>query len=159
MLIKDIEQRIIEVLKSQFKDIFVCGFPDKPQEFVLTHPTGALLVHYQGGQYSSKSESLDMVIQDKKMDFSITVVSKNLRSHFGAYELIDGVKRILTGFKIDGCSKFIPVKEGFISENNGIWQYFVNFSTSIKSIELIEESPSYGLKNIKFAESVTGEEI
>ena len=51
MSINDIENQIIERLKSKIKDVQVQGFPEKPSEFRLIHPIGALLVHYQGASY------------------------------------------------------------------------------------------------------------
>jgi hypothetical protein len=48
MLISQIEQKIIERLKEKIKDLHIEGFPDKPQQFSLIHPKGAILVHYQG---------------------------------------------------------------------------------------------------------------
>src|SRR5574344_1313256 len=52
MSIRAIEDSIIKRLKADFPDLFVDGFPEKPQEFTLIHPIGALLVHYRGGNYS-----------------------------------------------------------------------------------------------------------
>ena len=104
MNIRDIENSIIEKLKTSFPEVLVQGFPDKPAEFILLHPIGALLVHYQGSNYTS-TNALGFISQDNKKEFSITVVTRNLRFNAGAYEYIDKVKAVLTGFEPDGCSK------------------------------------------------------
>lgn len=49
MNIRDIEDKIIEKLKEEIPELLVRGFPDKPSEFLLLHPIGAILIHYQGG--------------------------------------------------------------------------------------------------------------
>lgn len=139
MNIETLENKIIEKLKSKLTDLLVDAFPEKPQDFVFTHPKGAVLVHYQGGNYGN-AESVGAIFQNKKMEFAITLVTRSLRTkNSGAYELLDKVKSILTGFQIDGCSKMSPTKEGFLSENNGIWQYTINFELTTPSIETEED--------------------
>ena len=138
MSINEIENQIIERIKNQIQDLHIQGFPEKPSEFRLTHPKGAILVHYQGGNYS-ESKSLGYMVQDKKLEFSITVVTKNLRSHEGSYFYLDKVRQILTGYKPDNCSKMQPIKEDFLSEDNGIWQYSINFSLTTPTIEETED--------------------
>jgi len=137
MTIRNIENQIIEKLKTSFPEVLVQGFPDKPSEFILLHSIGALLVHYQGSNYTN-SQSLGYITQENKKEFAITVVTRNLRFNDGAYEYIDKVKAVLTGFEPDECSKLIPVKDYFISENKGIWQYGINFSLTTNNIQDFE---------------------
>lgn len=134
MNIRDIENAIIKKLKISFPELLVEGFPDKPAEFILLHPIGAILVHYQGSNYTN-SNSFSSIIQDNKKEFSITIITRNLHSNEGSYEYIDKVKTILTGFKINECSELMPIKDFFISENNGIWQYGINFSLNTTNIQ------------------------
>lgn len=134
MNIRQIEDSIIEKLKKEFPEVKVEGFPDKPSEFILLHPIGALLVHYQGSNYTS-SQSFGFITQDNKKEFSITIITRNLRSNNGAYEYLDKVKSVLTGFKIDECSQLMPTKDNFISENGGIWQYALNFTLTTQNIQ------------------------
>lgn len=138
MSIREIEDLIIKKIKESFPNFLVQGFPEKPQEFILLHPIGAILVHYRGGSYSS-TDALKFISQDKRMEFAVTVVTRNLRSNEGAYEVLEGVKQCLCGYKIIGCSKLTPLKEGFLSETKGIWQYELSFSLSTPSLEILEE--------------------
>ncbi len=134
MSIRAIENSIVMRLKTVFPEVLVQGFPDKPSEFILLHPVGALLVHYQGSNYTN-SNSFSSIIQDNKKEFSITIVTRNLRDNEGAYEYIDKVKETLTGFKPYECSELMPTKDFFISENSGIWQYGINFATTVLNIQ------------------------
>ena len=138
MNIEEIENQIVERLKSKITDLYIASFPDKPQEYTFTHPKGAVLVHYQGGNYGN-SQSLDVIFQQKKMEFALTLITRFLKTNDGAYSLLERVKQILTGFKIDECSKLYPTKEGFLVENNGIWQYTINFELTTPSIETEED--------------------
>ena len=134
MNIREIENSIISKLKENFSELLVEGFPDKPSEFILIHPIGALLVHYQGGNYS-QTQSLGFISQESKKEFAITVITRNLRSNNGAYEYIDKVKSVLSGYQIDECTKLYPTKDYFISENSAIWQYGINFSLTTQNIQ------------------------
>ena len=138
MSIRDIENSIIERLKENFPEFLTQGFPEKPQEFILLHPVGAILVHYMGGNYTN-TDALSFITQERKLEFAITIVTRNLRNNNGAYETLDKVKRILCGYKILGCTKLTPTKEGFLSETNGIWQYEIRFTLSTPSVEDMEE--------------------
>ena len=138
MNIREIENLIIQCLKEKFPEFLVQGFPEKPQEFILLHPVGAILVHYRGGNYSN-SNSIFIISQERGLNFAITVVTRNLRNNNGAYETLDRVKQVLCGYKIPECTKLTPNKEGFISEINGIWQYEIIFTLSTPSIEEMEE--------------------
>jgi len=137
--IREIENQIITKLQTNFSNLLVQGFPEKPSEFILLHPIGAILVHYRGGSFSS-TDALSFISQEKKMEFAITLITRNLRDNNGSYELLDNIKKVLCGFKIQGCSKLTPNKEGFISETNGIWQYEITFTLSTPSVEDLEES-------------------
>lgn len=134
MNIRQIENSIIDKLKADFPEVLVEGFPDKPSEFILLHSIGALLVHYQGSNYSN-SQSLGYIVQDNKKEFSITIVTRNLRANQGAYEYLDKVKAALSGFQVDECTKLMPTKDFFISENGGIWQYGINFTLNTTNIQ------------------------
>lgn len=135
MNIREIENKVINILKGKFTELNVEGFPEKPSEFILLHPIGALLVHYQGGIYS-ESLSFGCIAQEVKKEFSITVVTRNLRGNNGAYEYIDKIKQFLSGFKIDECSLLTPTKDNFISENGGIWQYAINFTLTTQNVQI-----------------------
>ncbi len=138
MSIREIEDSIIQYLKEKFPQFLVQGFPEKPQEFILLHPIGAILVHYRGGNYSNLN-AIGIISQDKGLNFAITVVTRNLRNNNGSYETLDKVKQYLCGYKIPECTKLTPNKESFISETNGIWQYEIEFTLSTPSIEEMEE--------------------
>lgn len=136
MNIRTVENAIIERLQTSFPEILVDGFPDKPSEFILLHPVGALLVHYQGSNYTT-TQALGFVTQVNQKEFSITIVTRNLRNNNGAYEYLDKVKAELSGFQIDECTSLIPTKDFFISENKGIWQYGINFTLKTQNIQTI----------------------
>ena len=136
MNIRNVENAIIEKLKLSFPEILIKGFPDKPSEFILLQQRRALLVHYQGRNYTA-TQALGFVTQVNQKEFSVTIVTRNLRNNNGAYEYLDKVKAELSGFQIDECTSLIPTKDFFISENKGIWQYGINFTLKTQNIQTI----------------------
>lgn len=110
------------------------------------HPKGAILVVYAGSSFS-EPKSTDIIYQERRIEFDINLVMRHLREHEGAYAYLDTVRLALTGFKINGTGKFYPLKEEFISEEMGIWQYRITFSTTMPAIEIDEhEKPQLLIK-------------
>jgi hypothetical protein len=148
MAINTIEQAIITTLQTAFttvehegeddevttETLKVEGFPDKPSEYKLLHPTGAILVAYNGSDYSVP-ESLQYVEQIHNMEFGATLIVRNLRDKNGAYNHIDKIISTLTGYSPTGCWKIYPKNVRFLVENSGIWQYAITFNVTNENIE------------------------
>ena len=147
MTIADMEKTIIERLKDRISGVEVIAFPEKPAEYKLLHHKGAILVSYRGSSFS-EPRATDVVVQERKVELDIVVVMRHLRSHEGAYAYLDAVRTILTGFRLPGCSKMYPLREEFISEEGGIWQYAITFAFTMPAIELVEEEQVVLLKKI-----------
>ncbi len=130
MNLKEVEQAIIERLKSQITDIPVEAFPERPSEYRLRHASGVLLVVYRGSKYS-ESQSAGLAVQARTQEWDIVIISRNLRSHSSAYDLLDQVRAALSGFRpVSTAEVMVPVREAFINEVNGIWQYGITFTFS-----------------------------
>lgn len=127
MSINIIEKEIISQLQASVSDLKVEGFPDKPEEYKLLHPKGAVLVHFQGGTYSEPEENI-FLQQTVSLDFGLTLLIKGLRDKNGAYSYIDAVIAALTGFTPTGCNKMYLNRVDFLSEDNGLWQYAFSFT-------------------------------
>ncbi len=125
MNIEALENKIIEKLKGKLTDLLVDAFL-KNHKILFLLILKVLFWFITKVDLRENIECVGAVFQNKKMEFAITLVTRSLRTKYsGAYELLDEVKSILTGFQIDGCSKMHLTKEGFLSENNGVWQYSI----------------------------------
>lgn len=151
MTIAEIERGIIERLKSRLTDIQVLAFPEKPAEFNLTHPKGAVLVSYAGSTFS-EPVATDLVLQDRKVEFSIFLLFRSLRGHDGAYRYLDSIRLILTGFRIPPAGKIYMVKEEFLGENAGVWSYGMTFAMKAPAVEVEEEEQLPLLRRITLIE-------
>lgn len=134
----DIENAIIDRLKSQITGLHIQGFAQNADEFAVRHPAGAALVIYGGSTYTAPS-SLATINQNRKMAFDIILLFKNLRihngGHAGAYEYLDDIRAALTGYKITGCSEMYPTREEYIDEEGGIWRYGMTFELLTDNVE------------------------
>jgi len=133
MSINTIEQSIITQLQSVLTALQIEGFPDKPSEYRLLHPVGAVLVAYNGTNYS-KPEGMGQVIQTADMEFSVTLIVRNLRDKNGAYIYIDSIVSTLTGYSPTGAGKMYPTNITFLNESNGVWQYGLTFIAHYENV-------------------------
>jgi len=152
----DLETQIVDRLKSRLTNIQVEPYPDRPAEYKLLHPTGAVLVHYQGSRYG-KRRATDAVVQERRLEFGITVMARHLRVHTGAYAILDSVCAILTGWKPAGYGKVYPLSDGFLSEDTGIWQYQMSFAVDSVNVEIAEEEQKVLLTKLTFTNPEYGD--
>jgi hypothetical protein len=147
MTILEIESAIINRLKEKIQGLEIDSFPEKPAEFRLKHPKGALLVRYAGANYTEPFAT-GQVVQDRKINFEVNIIMRHLTSHKGVYAYLDAVRIALTGFKPPNCGKAYPVKEEFITEDAGIWHYGIIFTMTTRAVEIEEERQKVLLKKI-----------
>ena len=132
-------ESVVNRLKAKIPTLQVEFFPEKPEEFRLNHPRGALLVNYGGSEFAEPRE-LSVVMQPRKFRFSVTVLLRQLHGRGGAVEVLDDVRRVLAGFRpLDCRRKVYALTEQFITETAGIWQYAVDFATETMLVEVSEE--------------------
>ena len=161
LTIDTVERAIIDRLKSRLPDVLVEPFPDNPAEYRLTHPKGAVLVSFSGSTFSAP-DATDVIVQDRKMEFDVTVATKNLRAqgaHQGAYVLLEATRIALTGYKIPGYTRIYPKRDGFIAEAGGTWQYGVRFALTAPAIEMEEDEQLVLLTKITAVDDYGGVEV
>lgn len=130
---------VVSRLKVKIPTLQVEFFPEKPEEFRLNHPRGALLINYGGSEFAEPRE-LSVVMQPRKFRFSVTVLLRQLHGRGGAVEVLDEVRLALSGFRPPDCRrKVYAITEQFVTETAGIWQYAVDFATETMLVEAQEE--------------------
>lgn len=140
---------VVHRLRQKLPDLSVEYFPEKPDEYRLNHPRGALLVSYAGSQFSAPSD-VTFSVQARTVRFSVTVMLRQLNGRGGAIDVLDRVREALIGFTPPDCRrKCIAQTEQFLGETAGIWQYAVDLSTETVSVESDEngETPSVAAIN------------
>ncbi|HBM0096093.1 TPA: Gp37 family protein [Salmonella enterica subsp. enterica serovar Blitta] len=120
---------IVARLRVRLPGLHVAYFPDNPDTFTLTHPTGAVLLSYSRSTYGT-SESSGAVMQPQTMHFVATVVLRQLNGQHGAVDALDSVRQALGGWRPKNCLRPVwLVDDTFLGEIQGLWQYALKFAT------------------------------
>lgn len=117
MFIHEIVAKITERLKDHITGLEIAAFPDKPGDYRLRHPRGALLVHYAGSEAD----------KGRRPRIAVRTVA---RFEGDALLFLEAARLIITGWQIPGCSRFEYAGDEFVEEKQGIWEYDIVFTTS-----------------------------
>lgn len=135
----EITLEIIEAVRARLAALIpavaVEYFPEKPDEYRLNHPRGALLISYLGGRFDNTDDT-GFAVQPRAVRLSITIVMRELHGRTGAVEMLDVVRRALVGFKPPHCTKKIRAeRDAYIGQVAGVWQYAVDVVTETMQVE------------------------
>ncbi|NMC74374.1 MAG: hypothetical protein GYA56_08485 [Geobacteraceae bacterium] len=117
MYVHEIPDCITDRLKTYITGLEIAPFPDKPGEYRLRHPRGALLVHYAGSEAPNP----------RRVRIAVRVVARFVGD---ALRFLEAARLIITGWQIPGCSRFEYAGDEFVEEKQGIWEYDIIFTTS-----------------------------
>lgn len=129
MAILDILDDIIIQLKNNITDLQIEMFPDKPQEYRLIHPKGAILVSFNSSDYT-KLNSFDYFQQVETLQIGLILILRGVRNTDGSYAYLDKIESVLSGFEPSGCTKMYPIRKSFLIQDEGIWQHSFIFGTT-----------------------------
>lgn len=121
-------------LRTRLPALAVEYFPERPADYRLNHPRGALLVSYLGSQFGDTVDT-QYIAQPRTVKLSVTVVLRQLNGRGGAVDVLDLVRRALVGFRPPDCRKLKAVSEKFLGESAGLWQYAVDFASEAMLVE------------------------
>jgi len=157
-MIKSLESEIVARLAAKVAALPTQAYPDNPDTFSLMSKAGMILVHYGGSTYGPLL-STDPVVQERRTSWNIVIVVRNLREHTGAYEVLDAVRAAIIGWKPSDGDKAIPVKEEYINETSGIWQYGITIEIPTISVEEKEAEVLPVLKHLTMVDTFDTTEI
>jgi hypothetical protein len=143
--IATIETAIVARLTAMVSSIEIVHFPDNPKSYRLTHRIGAALVVYRGSEYGSV-EDTGSIIQERRMEFDITVLVRDLgwsvggppgATSPGAYAILEAIRAALTGYRIPGARKIYLVREKFVERDadGGVWIYLISVALITIAVE------------------------
>jgi hypothetical protein len=143
--IATIEIAIVAQLAAQIAGIEIAHYPDQPESYRLTHRVGAALVQYLGSKYGTMLDT-SAIIQERVMEFGITVMMRDLGWSYGAepsgpspgaYSVLEAVRAALTGFCVPGCRQIYPRAERFVERDKqgGVWIYIITFALSTVAVQ------------------------
>ena len=142
---------VVARLKAKLPQLAVEYFPDRPAEYRLNHPGGALLVSYLGSQFDTTVD-VTYIAQPRTVKLSVTVILRQLNGKGGAVDVVDAVRQALVGFRPPDCRKVWAVSEKFLGETAGLWQYAVDVASEAMLVEDADVNTESPLIDITFEE-------
>ncbi|HGJ5880614.1 MAG TPA: Gp37 family protein [Arsenophonus nasoniae] len=120
---------VVERLRLQLPGLHVDFFPERPEQFRLNHPHGAVLVSYGKSRFG-QTQDIGVVIQPQTVRLTATVVVRQLNGKDGAVAVLDQVRQCLGGWRPPDCQRDIwLVEEVFLGQTEGLWQYALTVET------------------------------
>lgn len=150
-------QEVIEAAIARLKAyvrpaLAVEYFPERPADYRLNHPVGALLVSFPGARYSRPLDT-DAVVQERELRLSVAVVMRQLNGRDGAVAVVDRVRTALVGWRAPDCQKTRALAETFLGEKAGLWQYAVDVAMQTMVVEDLAEPELPLLTQVNYEEN------
>lgn len=146
-------EAVLVRLQAQMPGLAAEFFPDRPADYRLNHPVGALLISYVGSKFA-ESEDLDGIVQPRALRVSVTLVMRQLNGRLGAVAALDELRRVLVGYKPPHCTlKLAASDEKFLGEVAGLWQYALDLTTQTMQVEDAEYNGAPPLTEITFEDT------
>jgi len=126
-MILELENLLLAALQAAITGpgVLVEAYPDKVDNYVLKG-TAAVLVHYAGAEFTPPDGS-EYVRQMLGASFQVVTVSRDLRTHTGAYALMDTIRDHVLGLEYRN-KQFFAVSEQLLARENGVWWYGQTFA-------------------------------
>lgn len=153
-----LEEGITARLKAKVANLAIEAYPDKPEQYRLTHQRGALLVAYRGARYTDP-EDVGEVVQLREMFFDVHVLARSLNGHGGVYVHLEAARLALTGFRVPGFRKLTPRRETFLGHKEGVWMFALTLSAATIAAELDETTAGALLTQLTLASDYTTSKV
>ncbi len=116
-----IEAAIVARIESQVS-LTVKAFPSTPDDYKkLPFNRGLVLVAYSGSDLSDPTNR-DEIVQQRAMEFSVTLQVRDLRGHEGAYSYLEQIRTALSGFSpMNDLNVMFMTSEALLSVVENVW--------------------------------------
>ena len=145
MMITEIESAVLNVLKSDagnpksilgLVEIELC--PEDATSRLMNLSTGVIWIHYVDTK-TTEPEGVGSAVQYDTVSFDLDIITRNLRSgrdlsvdNVGAYDVIDRVRKVLTGFKpVLSAKPMYMTNSGWTDAGQGFWHYTARFAVKV----------------------------
>ncbi|NDJ20962.1 hypothetical protein GS682_04745 [Nostoc sp. B(2019)] len=124
----------VEAVLSPF-EVTIAPFPGDSDQQPKPGRKGMILIGYKRSRH--RVTSIQPMTIEVIAEFELSLQLKDLRTHRGAYPLLDTVRYAITGLiPLKGpLSKCYPVQEGFIKAEDGIWYYAMVVAVAMMQVE------------------------
>lgn len=132
-MVDTVENAIITRLESQITALTVKAFPSKAADYkALPFNRGLILVAYSGSSLSEPTNR-DTLIQERVLEFSITLQIRDLRGHDGAYAYLESIRAALNGFSpLSDLRVMFMTDEALLEVVNNVWVWGQTWQLAVR---------------------------
>jgi hypothetical protein len=136
-MLKEAEAAIVkrvEAILTPF-EVTIAPFPGDSDQQPKPGRKGMILIGYKRSRF--RVTSIQPVTCEMIAEYELSIQLRDLRSHTGAYPLLDTLRYAVTGLiPLKGpLSKCYPVQEGFLKVEDGVWYYALVVAVAMMQIE------------------------
>lgn len=148
-MIANIETAILNKLQADAEkpesilsmvEIELC--PEDAASRLMNLSTGVVWIHYVDTK-TTEPEGVYSAVQQDTVSFDLDIITRNLRSgcditvdNVGAYDVIDRVRKVLTGFRpVLGAKPMYMTASGWTDAGQGFWHYTARFAVKLPYVE------------------------
>jgi hypothetical protein len=125
-----VESEIVNILDTALTDqVRVLAFPEKPIDQGGPRGVAAVYVRFAGLDLQMARGGRSPFVQQGEVEFEVRLLMKDLRSHVGAYALMESINRALSGWLPATAEGFSFALPGF----------------QMVRMELVERIPEFSL--------------
>ena len=113
--------------RTSFRAWAVEAFPDKVERIKTANPR-TLFVSYEG----SADTDAGQCVTNRAVTWAVTLIVAGQYGKEGGLQSIDAVRAALTGWTPpQGGDPLMPIKDGFVDEDQGKWRFVVTFKSAL----------------------------
>lgn len=130
-MIEDRETAIVGRLNGAVDNADCKPFPRNPESYRHSGREAEIFVSFRGSR-PARAPTTDFFGREMIETWDVHLVTRDLRSHNGAYGYLDGIRRRLHGWDCpEAASPMAPTETRFVSQKDGLWTYVATFEQRI----------------------------
>jgi hypothetical protein len=124
---------VVALVKEVWPRWAVEDFPDRPADYKLLHPKGAILVQYGGSRFGTP-ETLDVMVQQRVLQFGLRLIGNGQHGVDGVVTVLNSLIGALPGRRVANCDPIRLVRDYFECEHGGRWEYQVEIEMTTLNV-------------------------
>lgn len=122
-MILELENLLVSTLLSEYEHdtVTVEAWPEDVSEYTFRGKGAAVLVRYSESEFT-RPDGAEAVRQMMTPAFLVITVVRDLRTHSGAYAIMDRNRGAIVGLEYRN-SLFYAVREGLMDRDENVWFY------------------------------------
>lgn len=157
-MIRRLSDSLVARLKAEMSSWDAEHYPPAPERYAWAHAKASLLVAFEGSIYG-EVESMAPQSTGRDVEMSVTILARQLVGDISITSALDQVRVALFGWEPTdpngeklGFGPMRPVRESFVSEEDGVWRFVAIYRSSIPVVADVAPLSGAPLQLVTFKE-------